>query len=86
MSGEMELLKALCDALGFDVYKELDYQDRKETQNSAMRYNRCDPKVDRTLVCSPDRGMALSIDDDGMYTSQLKSPVITYKLTKREPE
>jgi hypothetical protein len=87
MSKEMKLLMELCSALGFDVETIVDRKERKEHKNTAMRYNKGPgfPQQDRTLKLEAgDMGMILDIDEDGMYTSYLKDPEISYKLTRKE--
>jgi len=86
VSQEMKLLEALCDALGFDIHITLDRQERKETHANAMKSNRGPgANVDRELLVeSGGFGMKLDIDCDGMYTSYLRNPIISYKLSKRD--
>ena len=83
MSEEMKLIRALCDALGFEVKTDLDYQERKETQNAAMRYNDGRQGHDRRLVVIGPHGM-LDVDKDGMYTSVLKEPEISYRVVPKQ--
>ena len=70
MSDEMKLLEALCDALGFDVKRDIDYQPRVE---SSMRSS------DR-----PDSGRRC-VHDQGTFTSYLTDPLVSYTLTPKEP-
>jgi len=82
MTEEMKLLTALIDVLGFDVITDLDYQERKETLNSAMRYN--DGRVDHNRsLASKGPFSELEIDKDGMYTSVLKQPEISYRVVPK---
>lgn len=83
MTNEMKLLQALCKALGFHVETIIDRQERKENKIEAMRYNRAYIKLDRRLQTTGPMG-ALDIDENGLYTSYLINPVISYKLTKME--
>ena len=76
MTNEMSLLIALCEALGFEVEAELDYQERRLANRDDVRWDES-----RTLKCKGPHGM-LDVDSDGMYTSMLKTPVITYTLIK----
>lgn len=79
----MKLIMALCDALGFKVEKTIDRQERKETKENAMRYNRGYGYItDRGLVTSGECEM-LDIDEDGMYTSFLIDPIIEYKVVPK---
>jgi len=78
MSEEMKLIKALCDALGFDVVTTTDRKERKETKSAAMIING-NRKTGRTLGVRGN-GVMLDIDEDGMYTSYLINPEISYKV------
>jgi len=80
MTEEMKLLRALCEALGFEVKVNLDYKERKESQNSAMRYNDGRHDHDRTLKADGPTNK-LIIDEEGNYTSVLKVPETSYSLT-----
>jgi len=80
MSEEMKLLYAMCEALGFDVSVNLDYKERKESQNSAMRYNDGRLDHDRTLKAEGATNK-LIIDKDGKYTSVLKKPETSYVVS-----
>ena len=89
MSEEMKLLMAMCDALGFAVEVNRDYKEQKESKSNAMRHNTgaFEKGTDRNLVCEPESGGPfcqgiLLIDDDGLYTSRLIDPILSYKLTK----
>lgn len=86
MTDEMKLLQELCKALGFQVERTINREERKETQERAMRYNRGLKSLleDRALKTSEDGG--LDIDKDGMYISYLVNPIISYKLTKIDEE
>ncbi len=88
MSEEMKLLRALCDALGFEVETNLDYKERKEAKENAMKYNRGIPLMDRRLKCSHANSghPMLDIDKNGMYTSILTEPEISYKVSAKESE
>jgi hypothetical protein len=84
MSEEMKLLMALCDAMGFAVEVETDYNERKEKRDAAMLHNRGVgyPETGRGLRIKPGSVCAmLDIDEDGMYTSYLTKPITSYKLT-----
>lgn len=75
MNDTDKLLRALIDALGFDVTKttEFDYQKHKK---HCLSLNR--------MYVLESGSAAYLIDDNDMYTSRLKEPIIDYKLTKRE--
>lgn len=82
MTDEMKLLQELCKALGFEIETILDRDERKESKSNAREYNsgiRYPAIQGRTL--SHTFG-AYDIDEDGMYTSYLIKPIISYKLTK----
>ncbi len=78
MSEEMKLIVALCSALGFKVERTIDRKERKETKDNAMKYN-TGHVTERKLTYS---GVMLDIDKDGMYTSYLTEPEVSYKLIK----
>jgi len=86
MTNEIKLLLALCKALGFEVETTLDYQERKENMQVAMKYNSAWPpqRTDRRILASSGPHNQLDIDKDGLYTSLLIDPVVDYKLHKRE--
>ena len=82
MTNEMKLLQQLCKALGFKVETIMDREVRKESKSNALRYNsgiHCPDMQGRALTNIFGR---LDIDEDGMYTSYLIEPIITYQLTK----
>ena len=83
MSQEMKLLTALCEALGFEVVTDLDYKERKECQSVAMEINLGQYNGDRVLM-SEGQQCKLRIDKNGLYTSLLKSPVVSYSLKRSE--
>lgn len=84
MSQEMKLLLALTEALGFEVETTLDYQERKEPKHIAIpTYNSGRTDLDRELVAEGPHNMLL-IDEDGMYTSMLKSPIVDYKVRAKQ--
>ena len=82
MTNEMKLLYALCEALGFEVEIILDYKERKESKDSAMRYNQGTPGMDRVLACTGPN-QTLHIDENREYTSLLINPIVDYKLTPK---
>jgi len=87
MSEEMKLLMALCDALGFAVEAEYDYDERKVTGTEASRINsNIDyPDYRGRSLRTEAGGMGMAVlekDEQGMYTSYLTSPKTSYKLTK----
>jgi len=83
MSDEMKLIKALCDALGFDVVVTTDRKERKETKEAAMQYNKgFGYSTERGLVTDGINNM-LDIDEDGMYTSYLINPEISYEVVPK---
>jgi hypothetical protein len=77
MSDEMKLLYAMCKGLGLEVKVTLDYEERKETYESAMIYNTGYPGASRKLKADPNTN-ELCIDDDGKYTSVLIKPIASY--------
>jgi hypothetical protein len=83
MSDEMKLLRALCDALGFEVETTLDYAPRRENKTTAMAYNSGRTGMDRCLASSGPHNK-LDIDENGDYTSLLKSPIVEYKVVPKE--
>ena len=85
MTDEMKLLMALCDALGFGVEVTMDREPRKETKEMAMCHNTGIgwPHTDRRLVCEDHHSGRLLIDKDGLYTSELRDPIVSYKLHKK---
>jgi len=85
MSQEMKLLTALCEALGFEIETTIDYQERKESQFIAMSHNTFGHPTGRQLKGRPDSNMC-DIDSDGLYTSYLTDPIISYKLIKKESQ
>ena len=83
MTNEMKLLQELCKALGFEIETVIDRKERKERKQTAMAYNSPYTKVDRRPKCGQGKyGGGLDIDKDGVYTSYLIDPIITYKLTR----
>jgi len=87
MTNEMKLLQELCKALGFQVETIIDREERKETKLTAKRFQKglVTPSEARRLKRSWS-GAMLDIDEDGMYTSYLIDPIISYKLTKTGEE
>lgn len=85
MTNEMKLLQELCKALGFQIETTIDRKERKETAITAEWYNKGPGQLRqyRRLKSDEPHGM-LDIDKDGMYTSYLIEPVISYKLTRIE--
>lgn len=81
MSEEMKLIRTLCDALGFDVVTTTDRKERKETKEAAMQYN-TGYRAERGLVTA-GASMLLDIDEDGMYTSYLIKPELSYEVTPK---
>ena len=84
MTNEMKLLMAMCDALGFEVETTLDYQEAKITkdQHNSRVHRTCHQINDDPRVTSHHNGKYV-FDEDGMYTTKLRSPIVDYKLTKR---
>ena len=80
---------ALIAALGFDVETTLDYQERKIPKSMASDYFKAQPfghKPTKRLKTELG-GMGQSaylVDGNGLYTELLSSPVVNYKLTKRD--
>ena len=82
MTDEMKLLRALCEALGFEVTANCDYKERKEPESAAMRYNDGRIGHDRVLKSGGFTNKLL-IDEEGNYTSALRVPEISYSLTPK---
>ena len=78
MTNEMKLLMAMCDALGFEVETTLDYQETITYRTPQNGHNKAG------VVFSTDNSGAYIIDDDGKYKLRLETPIVDYKLTKRE--
>lgn len=79
MGNEMKLLMALCDALGFEVETEINYHEIDFDIGVTK---------DEALSCLSDRilktkGGAYAMNDKGGYISQLESPEVSYKLTRK---
>ncbi len=80
MSNEINLITALCEALGFEVEQSLDYKDRKIDI----------PQINMDVILSMTKnGVSINstngeydIDKDGLYTISSINPEITYKLIK----
>ena len=82
MSDEMKLITALCEALGFEVVIDRDYQERKEVQPFARQYQ-SDINYPHTRGRKlEDRAGTYCIDENGKYTSRLIEPIKSYKLVK----
>ena len=77
MTEEMKLLRALCEALGFDVVVNRDFKERQEPKRSAKFINENILGERRITV----RNGAYVLDKDGMYTSRLVEPETSYTLT-----
>ena len=75
MSDEMKLLQALCEALGFLVNVETDYQDRYLCADEFL-------SSDRFLKINSD-GRYVRNEED-LPLTKLKDPIVTYKLIKKE--
>lgn len=87
MSNEMKLLLAMCKAMGLKVEAEYDREERKIRKEEAMRINsHIDyPELRGLSLKSREGGMGqamLDVDDEGMYTAFLDTPVVSYKVTK----
>lgn len=84
MTNETKLLMALCEALGFEVEVDLDYMPRKESRDVVLQwiggYNVDHFKDRRLTVSGPDGSYV--IDEDGLYTSLLIDPIVSYRLHK----
>lgn len=84
MTNEMKLLLAICDALRLDVKTIVDTKERKEKKSEAMRHNKgfgfpCTGRRLKTL----NHTDKLDIDNEGLYTSYLIDPDISYKVSMR---
>ena len=75
MSDEMKLLKALCEALGFLVEVETDYQEYYMSAGESVSENRC-------FQINSDGRFARNSED--LRLSRLKKPILSYKLIKKE--
>lgn len=79
MSQEMKLLEALCDALGFEVERMLDYQEQKIPPHQHCSRNLgFGEKVSRASV-TDGTGKYIT-DKNGFYTSRLITPIVDFKL------
>lgn len=83
MTNEMKLLQELCKALGFKIETIIDRKERKECRAAAMQYNNPYQEFGRRIETKGATGM-FDIDKNGMYTTYLINPVISYKLTRIE--
>ena len=84
MNDEMKLLCALCEALGFEVNVDLDYNESKISGDHAQKAGYFEMRRDIPWKLKSSKNMGLSdIDEDGMYTSVLKEPITSYTLTKK---
>jgi len=84
MTNEMKLLQALCEALGFEVETTLDYQERKESKEAAMKINTLPVGGNpERVLATIGNGVMLDIDEGEIYTSLLINPIVDYKLHKR---
>jgi len=89
LSEEMKLLRSLCEALGFDVTVDFDYQEQKETQEQFLKHIdhvRMFPHAHKDRHFITDGTQAYLIDDEGNYTSELKKPISSYILTKKSSQ
>lgn len=84
MSEEMKLITALCEALGFEVEVKRDYDERKVTGTEASRINSVIQYPDAIGRALKGAGGVFQKDDQGLYTSVLIEPIISYKLTRRQ--
>ena len=83
-----KLLRAFIKASGYEIETLLDYKERKLTKQMALHH--FEPAVfgvtpTRCLVaeCGSMGQSAYLVDDDGMYTERLTSPIVDYKVTKK---
>ena len=89
MIDEMKLLRAFIDASGFDITELRSYEYRKLTKAQAadyfkpkyIGYTSCRMLVSESNNTTQARYL---IDDNGMYTERLTTPIIDYKLTKKK--
>ena len=77
MSNEMELLKALCHALNFDIHTNRDYEERVSVKPPKSTYG-----LEQDRIAVSDNTGAYVRDEDGLYTTRLITPKITYQLSK----
>lgn len=80
---------AFIETSGFEVETILDYQEVRLTEVQANHYFTPKP-----FGCKPTHQLKTKsgkmgqceylVDSDGMYTERLVSPVIDYKITKKE--
>jgi len=90
MSEEMKLIRALCEALGFEVEKELDYKEESMldvsfnsmNSNYGNGLNHWHQYSGREFV-SAGLGQGYARDSKGERITRLINPITSYKLTKR---
>jgi hypothetical protein len=89
MSEELKLIKALCDALGFEVVNTKETKERKVNNGEQSRYvsniDYPDLRGWELKTCQAARGPfdqgRFDIDKNGMYTAQKHT--YGYKLIKK---
>lgn len=86
MSKELKLITSLCEALGFEVKISNDYRPRLEDERICDRSRIFFLNDVEGRRLKYKQGGALIIDKNGMYTSELIEPEITYKLIKVDDE
>ena len=80
MTDEMKLLRALCDALGFEVKTDADFMPMQVDIGEMRKHS--GGRIENRQIES--KGGKWVIDDEGLYTSVLSEPLISYRL-KRKP-
>lgn len=87
MNNTGKLLRALIDALGFDIEVTRDYKEIKLTKEQASHHFKPvaygSPSPSRRLL-TESGSLAYLIDEDGMYTEAEATAIIDYKVTKRK--
>lgn len=86
MSNEMKLLRALCEALGFEVVTNVDYQESEMTDSTFSSYSWVG--IYGWLRTSgrdfKNDGMGgYARNENGNRITVLKEPVVTYELKKK---
>ncbi len=61
---QFPLLEAVLEAAGFTVFAMVDHEADDALGAAAVRAA-ADPRVTRTLICTPDKDLAQVVDDDG---------------------
>ena len=85
MSDEMKLLRALCDALGFEVIKSVDYCERGEPAHRLVSFQRIRGASNPRSLKVDGHG-AYERDADKNYISFLKDPETSYRVERKDTD